>query len=534
MKHKKNTQTEKARAYVRVSTLKESQKYSPENQEGLIREVAAREGIKIEYVYIDRDTGTSIIAREDVQKMVNDAKNGSFNTIYFAALSRFSRDTLDALSLKRILVNALGIRVVSIEDNYDSGKEDNEMVFGIISSVNQKQSETISISSKRGIRQSAKKGNFTGSIPPYGYRKINVDGRKTLEIIPEQAKVVQLIFDLYVKRGMGEKSIVNILNDPDDERRVPSPKGGVWGITSIQRILQNETYTGYFTFCKHETQQVYEDLNDLQNRRKKLRMRDKSEWEKTDFQTHEAIISQELFDEAQRIRELRGGGKRGGQKRLVNVFAKMIFCKDCGSAMVAMSSKRTNKKLDNKRYVYLMCSKRRRQGEAGCANRLWIPYFDFRDRLINELIDRLEKVITREELGVGVADNSEFGTTQDIEKAIKRNEKVIADNRRLLFEIRRQHMLGDIPTDQYEFEKAQYEAEISESEKRLAELRKKADRRKDGERLRKDVRDSIGKLSSLSNYDELDETRVILSKLIERIEVDSEGEASVYSVLGQV
>ena len=120
-----------------MSTLKESQKDSPQHQEALIREAAAREGIEINYVYEDRDTATSIVSRKDVQRMIEDAKRGEIRSLWFASLSRFSRDALDAISLKRILVNALGIRVVSIEDGYDSAVKDDELLFGIKSVVNQ-------------------------------------------------------------------------------------------------------------------------------------------------------------------------------------------------------------------------------------------------------------------------------------------------------------------------------------------------------------------------------------------------------------
>jgi site-specific DNA recombinase len=522
----------KARAYVRVSTLKESQKDSPEHQEAYICEMAAKDGISIEHVYLDRDTATTIIAREDVQKMVNDAKAGMFNTIYFVSLSRFSRDALDAISLKRILVNALGIRVISIEDNYDSGTNDDEMLFGIISTVNQKQSETISTSSKRGIRQSARKGNFTGSIAPYGYKKVVAeDGRKTLEIVPEHAEIVREIYDLYVNSGMGEKAITIFLNSP--ERTVPSPKKGeAWGITTVQRILQNENYTGYTVFSKLESKQVYEDISDLQNRRKKLTWRDKDEWEKTDFQTHEPIISVEMFNEAQRIRQIRGGGKRGGQRKLVNAFAKLIFCKHCGAAIVAMTSVRKNKRSE-KRYTYLMCSKRRRQGEAGCKNNCWIPYEEFRDELIRLVVERMNRVVNLETFNNQFSENTEH-LTQDLDKEIKRLEKITNDNRRLLFELRRQHMLNEIDDSQYTFEKEIYEKEISEVEAKKEALKGKIEQRRDLERLRKDVKSALAELNELKNYDDIDYLRIVMAKLIDRIEINVDGEADVYSVLGQI
>ncbi|KJD43377.1 recombinase family protein [Paenibacillus terrae] len=526
-KRKKNSNKKKTRAYVRVSTLQVSQKDSPEHQEGLIREESAREGEEIEHVYRDRGTARNITGREDVQRMIEDAKNGEFDTIYFASLSRFSRDTLDALSLKRILVNALGIRLVSIEDMYDSAKEDNEMIFGIISSVNQKQSENTSISVKRGKRQAAKKGDFIGAFAPYGYKKVKIDGRKTLEIIPEQAKVVRIIYDLYVNKGMGEKATVTFLNEETDLR---SPKGGVWGITTVQRILQNEHYTGCVVFSKFETVDVYEDLDNLQNRHKKMKLRDEVEWERTDFEAHPVIIPRELFDQAQSIREIRGGGKRGGRKTFVNAFAKLTFCKHCGGAMVTMSSTSTS---NGKRYTYLLCSKRRRQGEKGCTNKTWIPYKGFRDAVIEAIKERLNRAVELVGVERSIHDNTVF-TANTYSEEIQSIEKIVTANRKLLFEVRRQHMLGNVTDEQYEFEREMYEDEIAASTKKISALSKKESAHKNQEKLKREVSQALHQLTAIDDYDSVEQTRNTLVRLIERIDVTEDGDVDIYSVLGKV
>lgn len=491
----------------------------------LIREHASREGIELDHIYEDRDSATSIMARDDVQQMINDAKRGMIKSIWFASLSRFSRDALDALSLKRTLVNALKVRVVSIEDGYDSAVKDDEVLFGVKSVINQNQSEQISIASRRGIRQSAAKGNFTGSIPPYGYKKVNEGKRKRLEIVPEQAEIVKMIFDFYVG-GMGEKLIVNYLNgDNKSGKTYPSYRGGVWGISSVQRILQNENYTGYTVYGRHTVETSYNDLSDLMNRGKKLVQKPKNEWERTPFQTHEAIISREVFEKAQEIRLLRGGGERGGRRSFVNVFAKFIFCAECGSAMVSMASKANNKEKDY-RYRYLMCSRRRRTGEAGCSNGKWIPYYEMRDELIAEILRRVRESLNAleskgtKELALGMPSG-------DYEKEKRKFEKRIEDNRKLLFEIRRQHMLDEIDQNQYEYEKEQYEKEITEAENKLAIIRLEEKKQLDIEKLVQDAKKALRELTNLKSYDDVEKTRMLLMQVVKRIEVDKESNITV-------
>lgn len=516
------------RAYVRVSTLKDSQRDSPEHQEAFIKERAERENIQITKVYEDRDTATSIVAREDVQEMIADAKRGEIRSLWFASLSRFSRDALDAISLKRILVNALKIRVVSIEDGYDSAIKDDELLFGIKSVVNQNTSGDISQSSRRGIRQSAAKGNYTGSIPPYGYRKVVVDGRKTLEVVPEQARVVKKIFDLYLG-GYGEKSIVKYLNgEGENITPIPSYRGGVWGLTSVQRILQNENYTGYTVYGRHTVEVSYNDLTDLMDRGKKLVQKPKSEWQKTTFQTHEAIISKEVFDQAQEIRLIRGGGARGGRRAFVNVFSKFMFCSECGSAMVSMGSKTKNK--GGKDYRYLMCSRRRRTGESGCSNGKWLPYYEFRDELIQGILEKAQdslRVLEEQ----GAEEIKAQLPESDYAKERKKLEKRIEDNRKLLFEIRRQHLLGEIDSGQYEFEKVQYEKEILDSEHRLSIIDANERRSLNREKTIKDTKSALEALTDLGTYDDVEKTRVLLMQMVKRIEVDKDGEVKVQTYI---
>lgn len=328
-----NNTNDLAAIYVRVSTQKESQKDSPEHQKGICEE-KARE-LKIEVIqphYEDRDTGTSIIARNSIQKLIQDAKNGLFSTVIFASLSRFSRDQLDALTLKRTLVDALGIRVISIDENYDSLVDTDEFKFQVISAVNQKLSEQISLSSKRGIRQSALSGNYVGSKNPYGYKKVIVDNKKTLEIVPEEAEIVKKIFTRYVD-GEGVLKLVNWLN----EEGVKTRKGGLWAVSTVGSIINNPLYCGEYYFGKYKVKKYYDDLNNLSDRRKKLVASDKSEWELSEKLKFESIITKDLYNAAQRVKKIRADklNINTQEKKAEEVERKRIFLLEFYFANVA-------------------------------------------------------------------------------------------------------------------------------------------------------------------------------------------------------
>ncbi|MCI3923567.1 recombinase family protein [Paenibacillus sp. TRM 82003] len=518
-----------AAIYVRVSTTKDSQKDSPEHQKGLCEEKARALQLNVyDHVYEDRDTGTSIVAREMIQRLIKDAQNKFFDTIIFASLSRFSRDTLDALNLKRILVDALGVRLISIEEGFDSFKDNDELKFQIISAVNQKLSEQISLSSKRGIRQSALKGNFTGSITPYGYKKVVLGERKTLVPEEETSRTIKLIFDLYTSRNMGEKAIVHYLNE---EKEIPSPKGGAWGITTIQRILTNEVYIGENVFGKYEIKKVYNDINNMADRSKKQVQRDKARWERSQSRTHPAIIDDETFILAQEIRFKRGGGRRGGVRNKVNVFAGMIFCKHCGASMVSSKSKGGKYAQEGREYRYLVCSARRRQGDRGCSNNMWFPYQDFREQVIGAVREKLSRLIDVDAITESYKGKIVKPKGPILQNDIKKFDKIIESNRKLLFEIRKQKMLGELDEAQYQFEKEQYEKEIALYQERISQTTEQHEDEANLEKLHEDIRRALEELAGLK-YEELDEMRLVLGKLVHRLVVGKDGEVEVYTPLG--
>lgn len=526
-----NDSATSAAVYVRVSTTKESQKDSPEHQLGICQEKARQLNIlqPSDLIYEDRDTGTSIVDRPAIKKLVADAQKGIFKVVIFASLSRFSRDMMDSLMLKRTLVDSFKIRLISIDENYDSLVDNDEFKFQIFAAVNQKQSEMISLSSRRGIRQSALKGNFTGSVAPYGYRKALIGNRKTLIPDAQEKEYVNLIFQLYTANKMGEKAIVNFLN----QKNIPSPKGGKWGITSIQRILQNEVYTGVNVFSKYEVVKVH-SIGDLHNRKKVLVQRDKDLWERSYQElTHEPIIDKELFMHAQQIRVMRGGGKRGGVRNKVNVFAGFIKCMHCGSAMVSMKSKNSNRKCDGKEYRYLICSKRRRQGDAGCQNNLWLPYYSFRDELINDISYKVKSITSAQHLLEANNELIQIDTTTT-EKEIADLENKITKYREAMYSLRKAMLDMEIDEKQFRFEKEQFEKEIKHYESKVIELKKTLSKRDNFLELYNDVMNSLDELLNL-NYDdenEFDELRIVLMRLVQNIEVKNDGTVLVRTTFG--
>lgn len=179
---------------------------------------------------------------------------------------------------------------------------------------------------------SVSQGNYIGSIAPYGYNKIKVkEGKRecpTLEINPEQADVVRMIFDMYVNQDLGCTTIAYRL----DELGIKPPKGEKWSMPSIKEMLENEHYIGKVKWNHRKTVTIVED-GEIKKTQPKAKI---GEYLVYDGK-HEAIISDELFQAAQ---EKKGRNHRAKAKtKIRNPLAGLLWCQ-CGRAM----SLRTYKK----------------------------------------------------------------------------------------------------------------------------------------------------------------------------------------------
>ncbi|MFD1904401.1 hypothetical protein ACFSQ7_10560 [Paenibacillus rhizoplanae] len=121
----------------------------------------------------------------------------------------------------------------------------------------------------------------------------------------------------------------------------------------------------------------------------------------------------------------------------------------------------------------------------------------------------------------------------DMDKDLKKLEKAIQGNRKLLFELRKQNMLGEIDEEQYQFEKQQYEQEIASLQSQLTQSSQNKEEQINLDKVHDEIRSALVTLVNLE-FDRLDEMRIILSKLIDKLVVSVDGEVEIYTPLGQL
>lgn len=288
-------------AYCRVSSAKEEQEYSYETQVNhYYNYITSNPSYELAGIFGDyARSGTNTRRRPEFKKMINMCELGLIDIIITKSISRFARKTTTTLET----VNKLrDLGVVIYFEKEDIWTDDNRFDLFLTVYASFAQQEAVSISKNRNwqIEADMKNGKFKNTYL-YGY-KCYGDGR--LEINEEQAVWVRYIFTRYASGGL----IAEIINELE-QKGVKSPIGkSRWNRTTIKEMLANEKYTGDALLHKTFTKKVGSRIN-TRNRGE----RDKFFVE----EHHEPIITHELFDMAQNVKEERRI-KLGIKKGVVN------------------------------------------------------------------------------------------------------------------------------------------------------------------------------------------------------------------------
>lgn len=360
--------------YTRVSSDKDSQKESISNQIDIARYWLEKNGFEWNENAVLKDedkSGTLFLERTAMQLILQKARNRKIEMVVFKSIHRLARDLKDALEIKEVLVGH-GVRVVTIEEDYDSYKEGkNDMKFEMHSMFAAQYPKTLSVSISASLAAKVRRGEHIGRVP-YGYKR--VEGK--LVINEEEARVVRQIFKWYNEDGLGFKNITHALNDAVKKGQLPGPKkGGVWQVTTVQSIIRNPTFCGTFILNQYTTIKV-------DGRRKQIR-NPREKW--TVFENHHpAIISKEEWEKANSKQVINKKTKISPW----NEFRGLMRCGKCGYNMIIMQSWNKRKDGSKVRWRYIKCSAYRRAGRNGCVNHVPLTYEDFREFIVNRLIEK--------------------------------------------------------------------------------------------------------------------------------------------------
>jgi site-specific DNA recombinase len=500
--------TPRCAIYARVSLDRQSE--SVEHQVSLLKEFATSKQIGIvpnEFIYEDSGvsaTKYSIWTRPAMKRLLADAEQGKFQIVMFKGISRFARSTQEALDVLDRL-KAKGLRVISLEENYDSGKENSNLIFTIHSAVAEYEAEKIAVRVRLGRKEAAKEGKWTAK-PPYGYK---LDENFRLTPNEEEAEVVRKIFELYTKKELGSVKIAQYLN----EHGIPRPSGSLWNRKMINDIIKNEVYIGNIVFNKTRVQRI-RDYESEEQGKKKVQRIDNSpdEWVVAE-NTHPPLVDKETFREAQKIR----GGRKIKTKapREYHPLSGILYCAKCGRNMFCQKRKYYNQHGKTRyEYRYYICKTYHKYGRSYCDQKNIKA-----DKLEEFVIERLEERMKQVYNEMEVPKERDTTDTTKLEKELinieRKMDKIKKDTADLYFE--REKMAEET----YEYIAERLKNEMTRLVDRRNEIEREIERAQQEEETNEQLKKYMEEFFDLDKSDTA-RLRVLFHRLIERIDIEDE------------
>jgi len=347
-------------------------------------------GFEVLEYFDDGYSGTMFNNRAEFQRLIQDAELGRFECIIVKDFSRFGRDYLEVGNYLEFVFPAMGMRFISVNDNYDSDRN-----FGVTGGMDvayknliyQLYSMDLSRKVKSARRTRNLSGEYTASFVCYGYKK-DPDDKHKLIIDEEAAKVVVEIFSLIIA-GYNASEVARMLNERKIPTRVQNQwKNGInyvpvhnkgdymWDNSEVIAIVQNEQYKGIMIQNKCETVGFGDN--------KKVRKRNKEDWSVVEGAIPR-IVSDEMFDEVNKMLRVEARGiEKSTKKRKKNLF----ICPYCGRKLMNSSAVCTPK---------LLCPKRRMVRTGECQQ-IFMLKSEAQDKVLEITKEICRTLIQEEEL----------------------------------------------------------------------------------------------------------------------------------------
>lgn len=258
-------------------------------------------------------TGMKSDNRSEFQRMIRMCERKQIDLIVTKSISRFARNTKDALAYVRKL-KLLGVGVQFEKEGISTLSMGDEMLLNTFSALAQEESQSISMNQRLSIVKRMELGEYVDSNAPYGYWLVN----KALAVYEPEAAIVRDIFDLYL-RGFSISEIARELKS----RNIPTKAGKEsWRPNRIAYILKNERYIGD-SFYQKTYRETTVPFNQHVNRGQEDRFYAKG--------THPGIIDKDIFNAVQQLIQKRKETFSRTTTQIIYPLTSRIQCSECGS-----------------------------------------------------------------------------------------------------------------------------------------------------------------------------------------------------------
>ena len=298
--------TMKTAIYVRVSTDEQAKEgYSIRAQIDKLKDYIKIKEWSFYKVYADEGiSGKNIKDRPAINELINEIKAGNVNNVLVYKIDRLTRNTRDLIDLAEIF-NECDCTFNSLMESIDTQTASGRMflkIIGIFAEFERENIiERITLACEKKVKEGYTLANFTTS---YGYDKVK--GDKIQVINEEEAQIVKEIYAMYVEGNMSFMGIAKNLN----HRGIKPKLGGTWSNITVRAILRNPNYIGKVRYSMDNEERYFEAEG-----------------------KHEAIISEELYNQAQNKMGKIKRKSRTKRPREHNYFSGTIHCGICNARL---------------------------------------------------------------------------------------------------------------------------------------------------------------------------------------------------------
>ena len=344
--------------YARLSNDDDQEMNSLLNQQEISHGFAEQHGYTIVGQSFDDNVSGMKFNRRGLDELTAAVDADKIDAVIVKDLSRLGRHrTQTALFIDYLREHQ--VRVISATEGIDTFRDEDDLIIGVRSLMNDYYARDISKKIRAGYRQKQREGIVITA--PFGYRKDR--NTNTIELHPEASETVQIIYSLYLQ-GLGQKEIARRLNALG--RKTPAQLRAeqcgkevcaasktsdgryVWTYASVKNILVEEAYTGVLINHRSET-----------NSGKAKRL-EQAEWYR-----HEnffpAIIERDTWEKAQQ--KLKAQARPANGNKAKHRYAGLILCKECGNPFVPMI-----RYWNGKQRVEYVCKGYHRNGKSYCSS----------------------------------------------------------------------------------------------------------------------------------------------------------------------
>ena len=319
------------------------------NQKKYLEEYARQKGLRnIRHFYDDGYSGTNF-NRPGFTALLEEIEAGRVDTLVVKDLSRFGRNYLQVGYYTEIVFPKKGVRFIAINNNVDSANPTENDFTPFLNIMNEWYAKDTSNKIKAVFKSRMKEGLRCSGAIPYGYKRINGD-KQTLVVDEPAAEVVRKVFRLACQ-GVGVTAIAERLTEekvlipsaytakysPENCRHRTVIDPYRWNATTVGYILDRQEYLGHTVLGK----------SICENFKTKQRRVATPEELMIFPDTHEAIIDQDTWDIAQKLRVR--AKPRAANGTYSHRLSGMIYCADCGSRMgfISPDAKQSEKHYDS-------------------------------------------------------------------------------------------------------------------------------------------------------------------------------------------